>query len=519
MKLYRGFATVGAMTVVSRVLGFIRDVGIAAVLGTSSAADAFFVAFRVPNMFRRLFAEGAFDSAFIPLFAKRLHTEGPEAARAFAGQALAGLTLLLVVFTVLAMIAMPWLMLVLAPGFRSDPAKFDLAVLLARIALPYLVCAALVALYTGMLNSLGRFAIAAFAPSLLNVVLIAVLLGLIATGTDSQSTAGIALAWGVAVSGILQVLVVIYAAAKSGMRLALQRPRLTPEMKRLLQLAAPGLLAGGMAQITLVIGTIIATLQDRVVSWLYYADRIFQLPLGVIGVAIGVVLLPDLSHKLRMGDHEAVVSSENRALQVALLLTLPAAMALTIAAEPIIRVLFERGAFAATDTQATAAMLSALALGLPAYVLIKVLHPSFFAREDTKTPMILAGISMAANVVLSLTLFFAIGPIGIALATALSGWINVILLAIMLKRRGEFTLNATFRRAVAGMVVASAIMGVVVWGLAAWLAPWLAPGAGLFVQGAALAVLVGAGLLIYAATVELFGAVRLRSLPQILMGR
>jgi putative peptidoglycan lipid II flippase len=519
MKLYRGFATVGAMTVISRVLGFVRDVGIAAVLGTSYAADAFFVAFRVPNMFRRLFAEGAFDAAFIPLFAKRFHADGAEAARAFAGQALAGLTLLLVVMVVLAEIAMPWLMLLLAPGFRSDPAKFDLAVLLARIALPYLVCMSLVALYTGMLNALGRFAIAAFAPSLLNVVLIAVLLAMIAAGIDEKGTAGIALAWGVAVSGVLQVLLVIYAAARSGMRLAFERPRLTPEMKRLLQLAAPGLLAGGMGQITLVIGTIIATLQDRVVSWLYYADRIFQLPLGVIGVAIGVVLLPDLNHKLRAGDHQAVVSSENRALQVALLLTVPAATALYIAAEPIIRVLFQRGAFAATDTEATAAMLSALALGLPAYVLIKVLHPSFFAREDTKTPMILAGISMAANVVLSFTLFFTIGAIGIALATALAGWINVTLLAIMLKRRGEFTLNATFARALLGIVAASALMGLVVWGLASWLEPWFESGSGLLVQGPALAVLVGAGLLIYAATVELLGAVRLRSLPQILAGR
>ncbi len=519
MKLYRGFATVGAMTVLSRVLGFVRDVGIAAVLGTSYAADAFFVAFRVPNMFRRLFAEGAFDAAFIPLFAKRFHADGPDAARAFAGQALAGLALLLTVLVVLAEIAMPWLMLALAPGFRSDPAKFDLAVLLARIALPYLVCMALVALYTGMLNALGRFAIAAFAPSLLNVVLIAALLIMIACGVSEKSTAAILLAWGVAVAGILQVLLVIVAAARSGMGLAFARPRLTPEMKRLLQLAAPGLLAGGMAQITIVIGTIIATLQDRVVSWLYYADRIFQLPLGVIGVAIGVVLLPDLSHKLRAGDREAVTSSENRALQVALLLTVPAATALTIAAEPIIRVLFQRGAFAAADTEATAAMLSVLALGLPAYVLVKVLHPSFFAREDTKTPMIFAAIALGVNAILSFTLFFAIGPVGIALAAMLSGWLKFALLALTLRRRGEFSLSAKFGRALAGIVTASALMGVGVWLLASWLDPWLAPGAGLLVQGAALALLVGLGVGIYAATVELSGAVRLSALPRILLGR
>jgi putative peptidoglycan lipid II flippase len=303
------------------------------------------------------------------------------------------------------------------------------------------------------------------------------------------------------------------------MKLAFARPRLTPEMKRLLQLAAPGLIAGGMAQITIVIGTIIATLQDHVVSWFYYADRIFQLPLGVIGVAIGVVLLPDLSHKLRAGDREAVTQSENRALQVALLLTVPAATALYIAAEPIIQVLFQRGAFAAADTQATAAMLSVLALGLPAYVLVKVLHPSFFAREDTKTPMIFAGIALAVNAVLSFALFFAIGPVGIALAATLSGWLKFALLALTLRRRGEFTLSAKFGSVLAGIVAASALMGVGVWLLAFWLDPWLAPGAGLLVQGAALALLVGLGVGIYAATVELSGAVRLSALPRILLGR
>jgi putative peptidoglycan lipid II flippase len=512
MKLYRGFATVGAMTVVSRVLGFVRDVLIAAVLGTSYVADAFFVAFRVPNMFRRLFAEGAFDAAFIPLFAKQLHADGPDAARAFAGQALAGLTVLLVVFTVLAAIAMPWLMLLLAPGFASSPEKFDLAVLLARIALPYLFCMSLVALFTGVLNALGRFAVAAFAPSLLNVVLIIVLLALIATGNFQQSLAGTALAWGIAVSGVLQVLVLAVAAAMLGMRLPLERPRLTPEMKRLAQLAMPGIVAGGMAQITVVISTIMATLQDRVVSWLYYADRIFQLPLGVIGVAVGVVLLPDLSRKLRARDHDAVIASENRALEFALLLTVPAATALFIAAEPIMRVLFERGAFTAADTKASGAMLSALALGLPAYVLIKVLHPSFFARENTKTPMIFAGMTMAANVVLSFTLFTAIGATGIALATTLCGWINVGLLAAALKRRGEFVLDETFRRSFQGIVLASVIMGVAVWALASFLDPWFAPAQGIIVQAAALLALVCTGLLIYTAAADLLGAFKLKAL-------
>jgi putative peptidoglycan lipid II flippase len=511
MKLYRGFATVGSMTILSRVLGFIRDVLIAAMLGTSYVADAFFVSFRVPNMFRRLFAEGAFDAAFIPLFAKRLHSDGAAAAQAFAGQALAGLTLILVVFTVLAPIAMPWLMLLLAPGFASDPAKFDLAVMLARISLPYLACMSFVALYTGVLNALGRFAIAALAPTLLNVVLIVVLLALVASG-GTQTMAGIALASAITAAGVLQVIVVALAAARIGMRVPIERPRLTPEMRRLMSLAAPGVVAGGMAQLTMVISTIIATLQDRVVSWLYYAERIFQLPLGVIGVAIGVVLLPDLSHKLRLGDHDAVLASENRALEFALLLTMPAAIALFIASAPIMRVLFERGAFTAADTQATAAMLSALALGLPAYVMIKVLHPSYFAREDTKTPMIYAGIAMASTIVLSFVLFLALGPTGIAIATMLSGWINVGLLVVTLKRRDDFKLDQIFRRRFAGICAASAVMGAVVFALVRLLDPWFAASSGLPAQGAALITLVGIGLVVYLGTAQLFGAAKIRNI-------
>ena len=355
MALYRAFATVGAMTIWSRILGFIRDVMIAAVLGAGPVADAFFVAFRVPNLFRRLFAEGAFDAAFVPLFAKRFHGDGGEvAARAFAEQALAGLTLILVVFTLLGEFIMPWLMLLLAPGFASDPPKLALAVLLARIALPFLLCMSLVALYSGVLNALGRFAVAAFAPSLLNVVLIAVLVALIAIGDVEQSTAAMALAWGIAASGVLQVIVVAVAAAKSKMRLSFRLPRFDADMRRLLVLAAPALIAGGMNQLTVILNTIIASLQDRVVSWFYYADRLFQLPLGVIGVAVGVVLLPELSRRLRAGDHAAAMDSENRSLETALLLTLPAAVALFVAAHPIVRVLFERGAFTAIDAQATA---------------------------------------------------------------------------------------------------------------------------------------------------------------------
>jgi putative peptidoglycan lipid II flippase len=515
MTLYRAFATVGAMTIWSRVLGFIRDVLIAVVLGAGPIADAFFVAFRVPNLFRRLFAEGAFDAAFIPLFAKRFHGEGGEAgARAFAEQALAGLTLALVVFTLLGEFIMPWLMLLLAPGFAKDPPKFELAVLLARIALPFLLCMSLVALYSGVLNALGRFAVAAFAPSLLNVVLILVLLVLIASGDVDQSRAAVALAWGIAASGVLQVIAVAAAAARSKMRLSFRLPSFDPDMRRLLALAAPGVIAGGMNQITVMLNTIIASLQDRVVSWLYYADRLFQLPLGVIGVAVGVVLLPELSRRVRSGNHAAAIETENRSLETALLLTLPAAVALFVAAHPIVRVLFERGAFTAIDAHSTAAMLAGLAPGLPAFVLIKVFHPGFFAREDTKTPMTYAGIGMGANVMLALLLFVVLGAVGIAIATTIAGWLQVALLAGTLRERKQFVLDQTFNRRFPAICIASLIMGAVVWALSHGLAAWFEPESGAMVQIASLILLVGTGLSVYAAAAALLGAFDAKSLLQ-----
>jgi putative peptidoglycan lipid II flippase len=520
MALYRAFATVGAMTVFSRVLGFVRDILIAAVLGAGPIADAFFVAFRIPNLFRRLFAEGAFDAAFIPLFAKRFHgEEGEGAARAFAEQALAGLALVLLIFTILGEFAMPWLMLVLAPGFFSDPAKFDLAVVLGRISLPFLLCLSVVALFSGMLNALGRFAVAALAPSLLNVVLILVLVGVILLGEGDQTRAAMALAWGITVSGVVQVIVVAVAAARAKMHLSLRPPKLNADMRRLLALAAPAFIAGGMSQITVVLNTVIASLEDRVVSWLYYADRLFQLPLAVVGVAIGVVLLPELSRRLRENDHAAAMEAENRSLETALLLTLPAAVALFVASGPIIRVLFEHGAFTAVDANATATMLAALAPGLPAFVLIKVFHPGFFAREDTKTPMLYAGIGMTANIGLALTLFVVLGAVGIAVATTIAGWLQVALLAGTLHAREEFALDDTFRRRFPGMCGASAVMGAVVWGTARGLEGFFAPAEGLGVQVVALATLVGTGLAVYTGAASLFGAVSPRALVARLIGR
>ena len=503
---------------VSRVLGFARDILIAAALGTGLVADAFFVAFRFPNLFRRLFGEGAFNSAFVPLFAKRLEGDGQQAATRFAIEALSGLTFVLGVFSVLAVLGMPWLMAVLAPGFITTPEKYDLAVSLTQIAFAYLLCMSLVALLSGILNSYNRFWAAAAAPIVLNIVLIAALLIAIALGYAEQPQAGFVLAYGVTVAGVAQLLMLWIAVRRAGLRLAFRLPRLSEDMRRLVRLGIPGIISGGITQINIVVGTIIASLQAGAVSFLYYADRLYQLPLGIVGIAIGVVLLPDLSRKLRAGDLQAVQESQNRSLEFALMLTLPAAIALAVIAEPIISLLFERGAFTAADTAATAAALVAFAIGLPAFVLIKVFQPAFFAREDTKTPMWFAGVSMIINVVGSLLLFHwfqAVGwmpHVGIALATSLAGWANAVLLWWVLRREGALAWDRKLARGLPAIAIASAIMGAVLWVAADQLAPFTVTSAALMERIAAVAALVAAGAAVFFGILAATGTFSLRQL-------
>jgi putative peptidoglycan lipid II flippase len=421
MALLRSIATVGSYTMLSRILGFARDILIAAILGAGPVADAFFVAFKLPNFFRRLFAEGAFNAAFIPLFTARLTENGHEDARRFAEEVFAVLVLTLVILCTAIQIAMPWAMHVFAPGFVGDPDRFDLTVELTRITLPYLLFISLVSQLGGILNSLGKFAAAAATPILLNIALIAAIVGL----TPVLETAGHALAWGVFAAGVIQFLWLIEACRRAGMTFRLPRPRLNERVKRLLILILPGAVGAGVVQINLLIGIVIASLLPTgSVSYLYYADRIYQLPLGVIGVAVGTALLPLLSRQLKAGEDADAMSSLNRALQFALLLSLPAAAALIVMPGPIVSVLFERGAFDATAARATAEALIAFSLGVPAYVLVKVLAPGFFARQDTTTPVIIAGVCVAINIAFSLALMGPLKHIGIALAQAISSWAN-----------------------------------------------------------------------------------------------
>jgi len=514
MALVRSIATIGGWTMGSRILGFVRDIMIANVLGAGPVADAFFVAFKFPNFFRRLFAEGAFNAAFVPQFARRLEGEGRAVAIAFAEDTLSVLMAVLLPLVLAAQAAMPLLMTVLAPGFVDDPPKFALAVELTRITFPYLLFMALVALAGGVLNSLDRFAAAAAAPIVLNVILIAMMAFL----GERFETPGHLLAWGIAAAGIAQFVLLAIACRQAGVVLHLPRPRLTPGVKRLLRLMIPGAISAGVVQINLVIDVILASLlPSGAISYLYYADRVNQLPLGVVGVAVGIALLPLLSRQLRAGDGAGAHDSQNRAIELALFLTVPAMAALIAIPQPIVTVLFQRGAFGAEAATATAGALAAFAAGLPAYVLIKALSPGFFAREDTATPVKIAAGAMVANVVLAVILMQFLAHVGIALATACSAWLNAGLLALMLARRGGLVLDARLRTRLPRIVVSAAAMGIALWGAARGLE---APLAGTqSVRILALAVLVAGGLVVYAALAQATGAARLGELRALLRAR
>ena len=468
MSLLKSAATVGGLTLVSRLLGFLRDQLIAFTLGTGPVAEAFFVAQRFPNLFRALFAEGAFNSAFVPQFARRIEGEGQSAAHKFATEIFSALLAWLLVFTALSLIAMPWLIYLIAPGFSQDVQKLQLTIDLTRICFPYLLFMSLTALQSGVLNSLNRFTAAAAAPILLNIVMIGSNILAWALGTGDSAATGYIFAWGVSLAGVAQFLLLALACKRAGMPLLPTWPTFSPDVKKVLALSIPGIISGGIMQINLLIATVIATSLDRAVAYLYYADRLYQLPLGVIGVAIGVVLLPDLSRKLRAGDNQAALNSQNRALELSLFLTIPAAVALMAIPAPILHTVFEHGAFTADDTLAVAPTVLAFAAGLPAFAMTKVFQPGFYAREDTKTPMRFAIISVAINIVASLLLSRWYGHVGIAMATSLAAWANAILLAISLTRRGHYQMDGRLKSRLPRILVSGLLMGLLLL-LGLWL--------------------------------------------------
>lgn len=507
MNLLRAITTVGGFTLMSRILGFVRDMLIASTLGAGLIADAFFMAFTFPNVFRRLFAEGAFAAAFVPIFAGKLETEGRDPAVAFAAQAFSVLAVCLVVFLGLAELTMPWLMHVFVPGFLDQPDKFDLTVLLSRITFPYLVFISLVSLIAGVLNSLGRFAAAAATPILLNLCLIGAILLL----TPYMPTPAHALAWGVCAAGVVQFIWLYVVLVRQGVVLRLPIPRITDDVRTLYRRALPVALGAGVYQINLVADKIIASfLPNGSIAYLFLADRVNQLPLGVVGVAVGTALLPMLSRHVRGGDEAAAQHSQNRALEFTLLLTVPAAAALFVIAEPVITVLFERGAFSHDDALATAKALGVYALGLPAYVLVKALAPGFFAREDTKTPVVIAVVAMVVNVTLSLILMGPFLHVGIAMATVISAWINATALALVLRKRGQLMLDDRLCKRLPRTILSAVIMAAALYGGLGFAVDWL--DGTLFQRIAALAALVGGGLAVFGLCAQVFGAARVSDL-------
>ena len=520
-SLIRAVSTIGGLTLVSRVLGMVRDMLMARYVGAGMASDAFLIAWRLPNLFRALFAEGAFAAVFVPMFNRRMAEGDAEgegaglvAARVFAGQVLSVLFPFLVIFTVIMMLAAGPIVWAMTGGFPDGgPEKFALARHLAIITFPYLGLISLVSLLGGILNSLHRFWVNAAAPILLNICMIAALL-LFRGGSEVATAQTQAIA--VTISGVLQLLWLMHACRRAGVSLKLSLPRLTPQVKMMLALIAPAAIGQGAIQINLLISTSLAArfLPEGAVSYLYYADRLNQLPLGLIGIGIGTVILPLLSRQIGSGDAAAANDTQNRSLELALFLALPAAVALVAAATPIVRGVFQHGAFSAADTVGTASALAAFSLGVPAYVLIKVLTPGFYARSDTKTPVRLAVAAMLVNLVGNLVLIWPLAHVGVAVATALSAWVNVGLLYVVLHRRGHLSLDDRLKRKIWRIFASAAVMAAALWFGGAIADPWLTGGVAMRIG--VLGILCGAGGAVYGLASIGFGAYRLSDLRALL---
>ncbi|WP_439599264.1 murein biosynthesis integral membrane protein MurJ [Falsiroseomonas sp.] len=509
--MLRSVFTVGGWTMASRLLGFARDMLIASRLGAGPVADAFFIALKLPNLFRRLFGEGAFNAAFVPAFAGSFALDGPAKARALANSLAGLMSIWLACLVILGMVFMPQLLFVLAPGFSGE--RLALAIELTRITFPYLLFICLAALVSGVLNGMNRFGAAAATPVLFNLVSMAALLGL----TPYVATPGHALAWGVMASGIAQLGLLLVAVRAAGMVInPLSIPRMTTDVRAVLRRMVPGLFGAGVTQLNLAIDVVLASLLPAgAVSYLYYADRVAQLPLGVIGAAVGTALLPLLARQLRTGRKLEAHRSQNRAIELSLAFALPAALAMAVTAGPIISALFQRGLFDAQAAAATAAALVAGAVGLPAFVLVKALTPGFFARGDTATPVKVGLGIVALNLVLNLALIPHLAHVGIALATSIAAWVNVAVLSWLLTRRRQLLLDRRLRRRAPRLLAAAAVMAGVLLALEAVLFPL----EGSLARFAGLAALILAGLVTYFGTAQALRGLDLREAARLLRRR
>ncbi|MDD2325885.1 MAG: murein biosynthesis integral membrane protein MurJ [Alphaproteobacteria bacterium] len=506
MSFARALFTVSGFTMLSRMAGFVRDTLTATFLGAGFQADAFFVAQRLPNLFRSLFAEGAFSAAFVPLYTKETEVNGEKAAQEFADHALAMLIALLTPFTILMIAAMPWVIRVMAPGFHDEPEKYALAVTYSQITFPYLLLISITALQSGVLNARGRFGPGAAAPIMLNIVLIAGLYLAHIFGWETGRTLAIA----TTISGGVQAGWLAISCWRARAVLHLVRPRLSQSTRTLFRQIGPGAVGAGAAQINLLLTTILAsTLPTGAVSYLYYADRLNQLPLGILGIAVATTLLPLLSRHEAHGDKEKVQHFVSRAIEFCLILGLPAAVGLGIAAQPIIQTLFEHGRFTHADTLATAATLSVYALGVPAFLLSKVFASRFFSRQDTRTPVRIAMICMATNVGIALLLLGPMAHIGMAMATTCASWLNAALLYLALRKRGDTLGDAALKRRLVPIISSAIGMGLVAAFVLRQTA-FLFENHAFWSQIGALTAIIGLSSVAYAVLLSLTGAVKLR---------
>jgi putative peptidoglycan lipid II flippase len=498
--MIRSFLTVSTGTLASRLLGFARDAMIAALLGTGAAADALLVAFQLVNVVRRLLTEGALNAALVPAWLRVREAEGAVAAAAFSGRVLGTISAALLVAATLAGLLMPFVITAFAPGFAGQP-TLQLAVDDARLMLPYLAFAGPVAVMMALMNAQARFALTAFSPLLFNIALIAVMAALIGSRLDA-SDAALAIAATVGMAGLLQLSILLL--RRGGNVATPLRVSFDKQMRGFLGQAIPGMIASASPQLLIVGGAIIASSAPSSVSWLYFANRLIELPLGIVGVAMGTVLLPELTRALRGADATAASRAQSRSLELAVGLALPAALGLIVLSTPVVRLLFEHGAFTATDTAATARALCWLALALPAHVLVKALSPAFFARHDTLTPLLATLKGLAVAIAAALVLGRLFGTSGIAAGIAGGAWSS----AFSLLRQGAaatgFSIDAAARRRLPRLVAAALVMGGPLWLVAEFL-PALGANAHGLVQAALLMAVIAAAIAIYGLLLVLFG--------------
>ncbi|MEM9055759.1 MAG: murein biosynthesis integral membrane protein MurJ [Pseudomonadota bacterium] len=508
MSLLRNTLTQSSLTLGSRILGFLRDILIAAKVGAGPIGDAFVTALMFPNLFRRVFAEGAFAQAFVPAYARTLEADGPQAAADVARQTMRGLFAATAALVIIAQLSMPWIMKVIHGGYEETSESFQLAILLTQITMPYLACMALAALLSGVLNSAGRFILSAGAPTVLNIFLITAAL----LGDDPRHTAFLA-AIAVTAAGAAQAALLWWGVHRQKVSLSLGWPKLTPSVKKVIALAIPGTIAASGTQINILVSQALASFEEGAKSWLFYADRLYQLPLGIVGVAVGVAILPRLARAARADDTTTSRGLMDDGIGLAMALTLPAAIALMVAPAYLIEGLYARGAFLISDAQKAGLALIHYGWGVPAFVLIKVLAPGYFAREDTKTPMRFALMTVALNTVLGAGLFFWFksqgwaGFPGLAIATSVAAWMNAALLFFGLQARGWYKPGRRLMSRLVSVTLASLAMGGALLYLLTrpeLLQNWIRYGK--FVEVLAF---IAIGAAIYGVAALVFGAVRL----------